>query len=504
MDGMREIGSLFSAGKLFLPQVIRGARVMKKAVSVLEPFMGKDDGSEEINTSVRLKKPKIVIATVKGDVHDIGKNIVGIVLGCNGYTIIDLGVMTPCETIIETAAREQADFIGLSGLITPSLDEMVQVARAMEAAGFRIPLLIGGAAASRAHTALRIAPEYSGAVVYSEDASSAAHAVRALLSDTERPRFLEDLQLSYKQAVEAEHAKRERKTRGMLPLEEARANRFKGTPTMSAPFCDSEKLKKPALIGTRVFTDYPLEKVAPYINWNGFLAAWDVGKRGAPESDLARERETLRRDAEDLLARAVRDNLLPLKAVVGIFPARAENEDALVFPADGQIVRFHFPRNREVQKPDAANPCLADFIALDETGAGYLGLFALSAGFGVNAAREAAGGDDYAGLLAASLANALAEAFSEELHRLVRAELWGYAPHERLPPAETLAGKYASIRPAFGYPIAPNHADKRAVFDLLDAEAAIGVRLTDSYMMLPEASVCGMYIGHPGAYYFSV
>ncbi|MDR0375309.1 MAG: methionine synthase, partial [Treponema sp.] len=497
MDAMGNVGVLFGEGGLFLPQVIRSARVMKKAVATLDPFFARktQDGGSGAATSAGAsespckqgKKTKILLATVKGDVHDIGKNIVGLVLACNGYEIVDLGVMVPCETIVEAAVKEQVDIIGLSGLIAASLDEMITVARAMEARGLATPLFIGGAAASRAYTALRIAGEYSGPVVYSSDASAAAAAARSLLSETERPVFLEKLKKSYEQAIEEEKRKTERKQRTLIPLEEARKNRF------SAPAW----VPKPKQEGVRVFTAYPIERVIPYINWNAFISSWDMAK--GPR----KEKENLLLDANSLLRRVAEEHILTLKAVVGFFPATVENEDVIL--SARTPARFHFSRNRDRQKAGASNPCLADFIVLDERGEGWLGLFALSAGFGVKEAQAtfASRHDAAASLLIASLANALAEAFAEELHCRVRRELWGYAPDERLVPEEAIAGKYQGIRPAFGYPIAPNLADNRTAFAILHAEEAIGIRLTSSAMMTPEASVCGMYIAHPGAYYFN-
>jgi 5-methyltetrahydrofolate--homocysteine methyltransferase len=489
MEAMQKVGALFGQGDLFLPQVIRSARVMKKAVAALDPFFAQESGGA--TSGKKIKKAKILLATVKGDVHDIGKNIVGVVLGCNGYEIIDLGVMVPCENILETARTEHVDCIGLSGLITPSLDEMITVAGAMEARGFTIPLLIGGAAASRAHTALRIASAYSGPVVYSSDASQAAAAVRFLLSETERPVFLANLKQSYKQAIEEETAKTERRMRKLIPLEEARKNQFSAPASIPRPECE----------GVHVFTAYPLERVIPFINWDAFIGSWDMSK------SPGKEKENLLRDAETLLRRIAEEKLVTLNAAVGFFQGAVEHEDVIVSAHDVSV-RFHFPRNRDLQKGGAANPSLADFIASGERNEknGWIGFFALSAGFGVKEAQAVftAQHDDYSALLIAILANALAEAFSEELHRLVRTELWGYAPHERLSPKDMIAGMYTGIRPSFGYPIAPNHADKRLVFDLLQVEKNTGITLTDSCMMTPEASVCGMYIAHPGAYYFKI
>jgi 5-methyltetrahydrofolate--homocysteine methyltransferase len=491
MEAMRNVGVLFSEGGLFLPQVIRSARVMKKAVAALDPFFARETRDASALPDKQEKKTKILLATVKGDVHDIGKNIVGVVLACNGYEIIDLGVMVPCENILEAAVKEQVDIIGLSGLITASLDEMTTVAKSMAARGFTIPLFIGGAAASRAHTALRIAPEYSGPVVYSSDASHAATAARSMLSEAERPAFLEKLKKSYEQAIEEEKRKTERKQRAFIPLEEARKNRVSA----------SAFVPKPRQEGVRVFTAYPIERVIPYINWKAFISSWDMSK--SPR----KEKENLLLDAKSLLRRVAEERLLTLKAVVGFFPVAVENEDVII--SAPTPARFHFPRNRDRQKAGVPNPSLADFIVLgernDEKGEGWLGLFALSAGFGVKEAQAAFAlrRDDGGSLLIASLANALAEAFAEELHCRVRKDLWGYAPDERLAPEDAIAGKYQGIRPAFGYPAAPILADNRAAFAVLQVEKAIGITLTPSAMMTPEASVCGMYIAHPGAYYFN-
>ncbi|MDR0558033.1 MAG: methionine synthase [Treponema sp.] len=498
MEAMQNVGVLFGEGGLFLPQVIRSARVMKKAVAALDSFFAQETnggaggsapafyGKQERNT----KKVKILLATVKGDVHDIGKNIVGVALACNGCEIIDLGVMAPCENILEAAVKEKVDIVGLSGLITASLEEMIIVARSMEAQRFTIPLFIGGAAASRVHTALRIACEYSGPVVYSSDAGHAVAAVRSLLSETERPMFLEKLKQSYDEAIEEERRKTERKRRTLISLEEARKNRFSA----------SASIPKPRQEGVRVFTAYPLERVIPYINWNAFISSWDMSK--SPR----KEKESLFLDAKNLLRQVAEENLLTLKAVVGFFPVAVENEDVII---PGRIpAHFHFPRNRDPQKEGVPNPSLADFIASDkknEKREGWLGLFALSAGFGVKEAQAAFAlrHDGGASLLIASLANALAEAFAEELHCLVRKELWGYAPDEQLAPEEAIAGKYQGIRPAFGYPAAPSLAGNRAAFAVLQTEENIGITLTSSAMMMPEASVCGMYIAHPDAYYFN-
>ncbi|GHT65404.1 methionine synthase [Spirochaetia bacterium] len=471
MKGMREVGDRFGAGKMFLPQVIRSARVMKKAVAVLEPFIAE----EKVEAAAAAK---ILLATVKGDVHDIGKNIVGVVLGCNGYDIIDLGVMVPTEKIIETAIRERVSVIGLSGLITPSLDEMVHTAQEMEKRGLRIPLIIGGATTSLAHTALRIAPEYSGPVVYVRDAGQCPEAVQALLSETEKPRFLEELETNYRQAAAQHKAITSRIE--LLPLEAARANKIP-----SASF----RPPTPKTTGIIELNDYPLEKVIPRIDWNSFLQSWEMGN----DSNQKEARDKLTYDAKNLLDKIRAEKILNLRGVVGIFPAASDGDDVVIYGK--KIARFSFLRNQDKKRAGAFNSCLADFVPPAGNGgpAGWLGLFALSAGVGLAeaAAEYKRRHDDYGAILLSSLANSLAEAFSEEVHQQTAAEFWGYAPTN-------------GIRPAFGYPACPDHRDKECAFTLLEAQQRCGLRLTPSAMIDPAASVCGMYIVHPGAYYFGI
>jgi 5-methyltetrahydrofolate--homocysteine methyltransferase len=505
MSGMKEVGDRFGAGQMYLPQVIRSARVMKKAVAVLEPFIqqerlntvtNNDCTSGGVNatrdnrdcTGVSIDtndtssgSAKIILATVKGDVHDIGKNIVGVVLGCNGYDIIDLGVMVPPAAIIERAVRENAAAVGLSGLITPSLDEMVTVAREMERRGLRIPLLIGGATTSVAHTALRLAPEYSGPVVYVPDASRAAEAVSALLSDTGRQPFLADLEARYLEAAalhKAIAAKRE-----TLSLEQARQNRF--AVAWAAP--------EPKAKAVQEFNDYPLERVIPHIDWKAFLRFWEMN---AAQSETT-QAEKLLNDAKAMLDRVVTEKLLELRGVIGFFPAASENEDIIVYKDQIEFARFSFFRNQEKKQPGLPNYCLADFVAAapDSKNAAapdWIGLFALSAGFGLKEAEDAlrAQRDDYGALLLATLANSLAEAFSAELH--TRVQFWG----------SNTDAPQGGIRPAFGYPACPDHNDKRTAFALLDAPKRCGLALTESAMIVPAASVCGMYLAHPGSCYF--
>ncbi|MDR0495270.1 MAG: methionine synthase [Treponema sp.] len=464
LDGMKEVGKRFDKGTMYLPQVIRSAQVMKKAAVALEPYMEKSGNAIS---------PKIIFATVKGDVHDIGKNIVGMVLACNGCQIIDLGVMVPAELIIEAAEKEQAAMIGLSALIAPSLDEMANVAREMEKRNMKIPLLVGGAATSLIHTSLRLAPEYSGPVVYVPNAGKAAETVQALLSATERPRFLRELENSYQSAA-GHHAAIHSRVE-ILPIEAARANK---TPVAYAPVA-------PKTSGIIELNDYPLEQIIPFIDWNAFLQGWEAGKAHG----------TLLEDTQSLLDRVKTEKLLQLRGVAGIFPAAAEGDDVVI----GGRHRLCFLRSQHKKPAGIYNACLADFIAPRND---WLGLFALSAGFGIiNAgidntqAEYQRNHDEYHALLLASLANALAEAFSSAIHHRFRREWWGYAPDE---------SPHKGIRPAFGYPACPDHEDKRIAFDLLEAEQRCGLKLTDTAMIIPAASVCGMIFASPAAHYFGI
>jgi 5-methyltetrahydrofolate--homocysteine methyltransferase len=504
MKGMRDVGDQFGEGKLFLPQVIRSARVMKKAVAVLEPFIEREKTASGTGPPEG-KVPVILLATVKGDVHDIGKNIVGLVLGCNGYKIIDLGVMTPAEQIVETALREKVDVIGLSGLISPSLDEMIAAVRELEKRGIQTPVLIGGAAASLAHTSLRIAPEYSGPVVYVPDAGRSAETVRALLSKTEKPRFLERLETRYREAA-LRHEKINRYVE-LLPLEQARKNKIPEVYYLPV---------EPKVKEIIELLDYPPERVIPYIDWNSFLQTWDLAEETYPSAYAARvtrkqreARSKLLEEAHAFLDKIVREGTLRLRGTLGFFPAWSDGDDILAgTPEQGGPVRFCFPRNQEKKRTAGPNPCLADFIRpAKKTGPGdWFGLFALSAGFGLaeTAAEYQAKNDDYRAILLSSLANTLTEAFSEEVHLRVRREWWAYAPGEDLSAEEILKGNFQGIRPAFGYPACPDHWDKDAAFRLLNAWERCGLKLTGTAMIIPAASVCGMYFARPGSYYFGV
>jgi 5-methyltetrahydrofolate--homocysteine methyltransferase len=497
MKGMKEVGKLFGEGKLFLPQVIRSARVMKKAVAALEPYM-----EQEKDPAAAQNASRVLLATVKGDVHDIGKNIVAVVLACNGYSVTDLGVMVAPNTIIEAAEREDAAIIGLSGLITPSLNEMINTAREMEKRGMKIPLLIGGATTSLAHTSVRIAPEYSGPVVYVPDAGQSAETVRSLLSETEKSRFLEQLEQSYQDAV-LRH-ERIKSYRELIPLSEARNNKIPAVhyiPTV------------PKIKDLIVLNDYPIEKVIPHIDWHAFLQTWDLAGETYPNAYTAidlenrqKAREKLMKDAREMLDRIANGEMLQFRGIVGFFPAASEGDDIVISAKNG-VTRFCFPRNQEKKRAGGYNSCLADFILPKDSGpTDWIGLFALSAGFGLTKAAEEyrAKHDENNAILLAGIANTLTEAISEAAHAQVKQEWWGYAPDENRSPGHTGKHALSGIRPAFGYPVCPDHTTKKTAFDLLEAEKNCGFALTETAMIIPAASVCGMYIARPGSYYFGV
>ncbi|MDR1288588.1 MAG: methionine synthase [Treponema sp.] len=504
MRGMKEVGDRFGEGKLFLPQVIRSARVMKKAVAVLEPYLeAEKTGTEETG-------PGILLATVKGDVHDIGKNIVAVVLGCGGYNIADLGVMVPAEKIIEEAKKQNAGIVGLSGLITPSLNEMINTAREMETHAMKIPLLIGGAATSLAHTSLRIAPVYSGPVVYVPDAGRSAEVVRSLFSSTEKSRFLEKLEESYRNAV-LQHEKIKNNVE-LLPIGAARKNKI------PAGFNIPVEPKTGEILA---FNDYPADRVIPYIDWSSFLQTWDLAEETYPSAYTVvdrkkrqKAREKLMEEAGGLLNKIIQEKILELRGTVGFFPALSDGDDVVIYGKGmSEISRFCFPRNQEKKRAGGPNACLADFIMPragrlpgKEDGHDWVGLFALSAGFGLTETAEEyrKQNNDYCSILLASIANTLVEAFSEEIHLRVRREWWGYAPDETLSAEEIFRGAFTGIRPAFGYPACPDHWDKKTAFELLDAEKRCDLTLTETAMIIPVASVCGMYFAAPGAYYFGV
>jgi 5-methyltetrahydrofolate--homocysteine methyltransferase len=500
MEGMNVVGDLFGAGKMFLPQVVKSARVMKKAVAYLVPFLEAERHSGDRPRHAG----KIVLATVKGDVHDIGKNIVAVVLRCNNYDVTDLGVMVPAQRILDAARAEGADAIGLSGLITPSLDEMVHVAREMTRQAFAVPLLIGGATTSRAHTAVKIAPAYRGPTVHVLDASRGVGVIGRLLSAERKEAFLSEVESDYARIRDRHGAKDAGHV--LLPLDEARRRRA----TLD---WDVYEPPVPRCPGITAFDDYPLDAVIPFIDWTPFFRTWELaGTYPAILTDatVGAQARQLLSDAQALLARIAREGLLVARGVVGLFPANAIGDDVEIYDArDGGGARAALRglRQQFEKPPGRPNLCLADFVRPRERGGpDYVGAFAVTAGHGLDALCAAfeRAHDDYQSILAKALADRLAEAFAERLHALVRTELWGYAAHERLDNAALIAERYRGIRPAPGYPACPEHSEKRTIFALLDAPAATGITLTDSCAMLPAASVSGWYFAHPQAHYFGV
>jgi 5-methyltetrahydrofolate--homocysteine methyltransferase len=501
MAGMNVVGDLFGAGKMFLPQVVKSARVMKKAVAHLVPFIEAErDPSAAVQTNGR-----VLLATVKGDVHDIGKNIVGVVLQCNNYEVIDLGVMVPAAKILETARRERVDIVGLSGLITPSLEEMAFVAGELEREGFSLPLLIGGATTSRVHTAVKIEPHYKqGPTVHVLDASRAVSVAGSLLSRTLRDGFVTGVRQEY-ETVRTERARRPTSERRQS-LDAARRNRLTLDWAAIAP-------PVPCSTGLTVLEDYPLEDLVGCIDWTPFFQTWELAghypdilndpKVGAAATGLFR-------DAQALLQRIVRDRLLQARAVFGVFHANAVGDDIELYADEErteQLAEIHTLRQQMVKPPGRPNLALADYVAPRDSGvADYVGAFAVTAGVGLDRlVTEFEGAhDDYNAILAKALADRLAEAFAERLHERVRREYWGYAPNESLDNAALIREKCQGIRPAPGYPACPDHTEKRTLFELLRAESNVGITLTESCAMLPGASVSGYYFWRPEAQYFGV
>ena len=499
MDGMNVVGDLFGAGKMFLPQVVKSARVMKKAVSVLIPYIEKEKSGASRSNG------KVVIATVKGDVHDIGKNIVGVVLQCNNFEVVDLGVMVSCEKILEAATREGANLIGLSGLITPSLDEMVHVAKEMQRLGYKQPLLIGGATTSPAHTAVKIDPQYQGAVVYVKDASRSVGVCQQLVTQETRE--------AYVLQIKAEHERRREQHRNksakapQVSLTQARAKRFKIDWAAYTP-------PVPTFLGVKTLSDYPLDELVPYIDWMPFFNAWEfAGKFPDILSDaiVGEAASNLYADAQRMLKQLIEEKWLKASAVIGFFPANSVGDDDIHLFADDarQQVRFrlHHLRQQKAKSQEQAQLCLADFVAPQASGrADYIGAFAVTAGIGIDehVARFEAAHDDYSSIMLKSLADRLAEALAERMHARVRREFWAYAPHEHLTNEGLIREEYAGIRPAPGYPACPDHTEKATLWHMLDPERAAGIRLTESYAMFPTAAVSGFYLSHPKAHYFAV
>jgi 5-methyltetrahydrofolate--homocysteine methyltransferase len=497
MDGMNLVGDLFGAGKMFLPQVVKSARVMKKAVAYLTPFVETEKAQHGLAGSAG----KVLLATVKGDVHDIGKNITGVVLACNGYEIIDLGVMVPCDRILNTALEEKVDIIGLSGLITPSLEEMVHVASEMQKQGFEIPLLIGGATTSALHTALKIAPAYQHGVVYVKDASRAARVCSELLSQN-KGQFLAETSQSYHAMVD-DYNKRHA-LQQYLTLQQARARKF--------PF-EPASLMPPAKPGIHPFTSYPLEEIVKYIDWTYFLYGWEIKGKFPEVLDDPLKGQAARKlldDAHLLLHRIIGEGLLRANGVAGLFPANSELEDVIIFEDEQRLkekVRFNFLRIQEIkEEPGKYNLSLADYIAPVESGSSdYLGAFVVGVhGADVVADRFKKSGDDYNAIMVKMLADRLAEAFAELLHEKVRKELWGYQTEEHFSLPELLKERYSGIRPACGYPACPEHSEKVKLFELLKAQDHTGVSLTENFSMVPGASVSGWYFAHPRSRYFNL
>ncbi|MEZ9041011.1 MULTISPECIES: methionine synthase [unclassified Vibrio] len=496
MDGMNVVGDLFGEGKMFLPQVVKSARVMKQAVAHLEPFI---NASKEVGAT----NGKILLATVKGDVHDIGKNIVGVVLQCNNYEIIDLGVMVSCEKILKVAKEENVDIIGLSGLITPSLDEMVHVAKEMERQGFKLPLLIGGATTSKAHTAVKIEQNYSEPVVYVNNASRAVGVCTSLLSDELKPAFVEKLDIDYDR-VRDQHNRKKPRTKPVT-LERARANKV-------AIDWDAYTPPAPAKPGVHIFNDFDVATLRQYIDWTPFFMTWSlVGKYPAilDHEEVGEEAKRLFKDANDLLDRVEKEKLLEARGMCAMFPANSVGDDIEVYTDESrtEVLKVLHNLRQQTEKPKGFNYCLSDYIAPKESGkADWIGGFAVTGGIGERelADEYKAKGDDYNAIMIQAVADRLAEAFAEYLHKEVRKDIWGYSPDENLSNDDLIREKYQGIRPAPGYPACPEHTEKGTLWELMDVEKAIDMSLTTSYAMWPGASVSGMYFSHPDSRYFAI
>jgi 5-methyltetrahydrofolate--homocysteine methyltransferase len=501
MAGMNVVGDLFGSGKMFLPQVVKSARVMKKAVAYLLPFM---EAEKQRLGDVRAQG-RILMATVRGDVHDIGKNIVGVVLACNNYEVIDLGVMVPAAKILETAKAEKADIIGLSGLITPSLDEMCHVAAEMERQGFALPLLIGGATTSRVHTAVKIHPNYKrGQAIYVNDASRAVGVAQALMSAEQKGGYVDTLRGEYSKLAAAHARAQADKVR--TPLAAARGNALK------LDWSGAYLPPKPTFLGSRVFDDYPIAELIDYIDWTPFFQTWELpGKFPAilDDAKFGVVARSLYGDARAMLDKIVAERWFKASAVAGFWPANAQGDDILVYADEAcekPVAVLHSLRQQLAKREGRNNTALSDLVAPRDSGvADYIGAFTVTAGIGEDevADRFKRANDDYSAIMVKALADRLAEAFAERLHQRVRREFWGYAADEALKSEELIAEKYRGIRPAPGYPAQPDHTEKGTLFKLLAAER-IGVTLTESFAMWPGAAVCGLYFSHPQSAYFGV
>ncbi|WP_367281468.1 methionine synthase [Porifericola rhodea] len=508
MDGMNVVGDLFGSGKMFLPQVVKSARVMKKGVAYLIPYIEEE---KERSGTVNEAKGRVLMATVKGDVHDIGKNIVSVVLGCNNYEVIDMGVMVPGEDILAKAKEEQVDVIGLSGLITPSLDEMVSVAEMMEKEDFNIPLLIGGATTSKIHTAVKIEPRYTkGPVIHVLDASRSVPVVSNLLNKKVKESFTQQIREEYQQMRER-HANK-KTTKNFVAIGEARANKFKTD-------WEQRSVVKPQFLGFRTFNDYSLEELSHYIDWTPFFMTWELAGRFPKILDdevVGEQARILFRDAQNMLQKVIDEKLLTAKAVVGFFPANTVNDDDTEiyhFDKKGNedrskvLTTLHHLRQQTKKAKGKEYMSLADFVAPKASGINdYIGGFAVTAGIGCDELAKAyeEDHDDYNSIMIKAIADRLAEAFAERMHERVRKELWAYAPDEEYDNEALIREKYQGIRPAPGYPACPDHTEKRTLFELLDASKNTGIELTESFAMFPAASVSGWYFSHPGSKYFGI
>ena len=502
MAGMNVVGDLFGSGKMFLPQVVKSARVMKQAVAYLMPFM--EIEKQELGLTDAASAGKILMATVKGDVHDIGKNIVGVVLQCNNYEVIDLGVMVPSQKILDTARKEKVDIIGLSGLITPSLDEMVTVASEMEREGFDIPLLIGGATTSRVHTAVKIHPAYNaGQTVHVNDASRAVGVVSSLLSQEQKPAYVAGIRAEYARVAEAHRRSEAEKQR--LPLARARANAFR-------PDWASYVPPRPSFLGTRTFRTYDIADLVPVIDWTPFFQTWEMKGRFPAILQDEKQGEAARAlwdDAQAMLKRVVEERWFNPKAVIGFWPANAVGDDIRLYTGESrqeELATFYGLRQQLSKRDGKPNICISDFVAPEGVAPDYVGAFVVTSGAEEERISErfARDNDDYRSIMVKALADRFAEAFAERMHQLVRKEFWGYAPDEAFGNDELIREEYRGIRPAPGYPAQPDHTEKETLFRLLEAERRVGVKLTESYAMWPGSSVSGLYLAHPDAYYFGV
>jgi len=498
MAGMNVVGDLFGSGQMFLPQVVKSARVMKKAVAYLLPYM------EESEAEKHESAGKILLATVKGDVHDIGKNIVGVVLACNNYEVIDLGVMVPMSKILDTAIKEKVDIIGLSGLITPSLDEMVYIAEEMEKRGMKTPLLIGGATTSRIHTAVKIDPKYSNSVVHVLDASRSVPVVSNLLNKEERDEYIVEVKANYVE-MRRNHAARQQ-ARTFVSLEQARKNKLQ----VDWP---SAQITKPSFLGTKVFDNYDLEEISKYIDWTPFFSTWELKGRYPTIFDhpkRGKEAKRLFADAQAMLRKIIDEKWLQARAIIGLYPANSVDIDDIEVYTDEsrtEVLTKFYNLRQQAPRKNSPNLCLSDYLAPKDSGiADYVGGFAVTTGIGIEAMLQqfAADHDDYSSIMLKALADRLAEAFAELMHLRVRKEFWGYAPTEACSREELIKEKYDGIRPAPGYPANPDHTEKRTLFSLLDIEKHTGIKLTENLAMSPAASVSGLYFSHPESRYFGI